>query len=1041
MSHLLIQQYLNELRDLRKLSGTTRESVVREAFKGLLKEWGRAFDVVFVPEYEITTPTKERRYVDGALLHALRVPFGYWEAKDEKDDLDAEIETKFRRGYPRDNIIFEDSTQAVLIQNRSEVMRCSVEDVEKLEKLLQLFFGYERAEVKKFRTAVEQFKADLPAVLESLRTMIETAQRTNPTFAKAAQRFLAHAHDAINPSLTEADVREMLIQHILTEDIFSKVFGEDDFHRQNNVAKALYALEATFFTGDLKKRTLRGLDAYYSAIRSAAAEISSHQQKQTFLKVIYENFYKVYNPKAADRLGVVYTPNEIVRFMIESADWLCEKHFDRNLIDPDVQILDPATGTGTFISELLEHFRGQTKKLKHKYADELHANEVAILPYYVANLNIEATYAAITGEYAEFRNLCFVDTIDNVAGLRKYAGHQHELFGSTSEENVERIKRQNRRKISVIIGNPPYNANQLNENENNKNREYNEIDKRIKETYIASSTAQKTKLYDMYARFFRWASDRLAENGVLAFVTNRSFIDSRTFDGFRAEVAKEFNGVWIIDLGGDVRANPKLSGTKHNVFGIQTGVAISFMVKRAKAKGCRIFYARRPEMETADEKLAYLASAKFGSIAASPAIGDRVFEEIQPDTKNSWLKVAESDFDSLIPLATKASKSAKRPTQQKAIFGLFANGIKTNRDEWVYAFDRSTLDARVNFFFEALKRHCAQRGKVSFDTAIKWSQDLKVKVARSPEAAEKRGRRVQSLWRPFVKKEYWADQTLSDRLTEYHFRYYGPDLESPNVGFIFSVGMRGDASFIATDVPPNYDMFVPNVGLLVCLSRYDANGERSDNVSDWALSQFRARYQPGRAKRDRPITKKSIMHYVYGVLHDPGYREKYAENLKREFPRIPFYDDFWRWAEWGEALMDLHIGYESVAPFPLKRSDTPDEAARHTRLQPKPMLKADSEAGTIELDSETLLSGIPAEAWDYKVGSRSALEWILDQYKEKKPKDPTIRAKFNTYRFNDYKEHVIDLLARVATVSVETVRITEEMREYHATRVAVGGTG
>jgi predicted helicase len=458
MSQILIQQYLNQLQDLRKTSGTTRESVVREAFKDLLKGWARSHDLIFIPEYEIETKTKDRRYVDGALLHELRVPFGYWEAKDEKDDLDAEIDLKFRRGYPQDNIIFEDSIQAALIQDRQEVMRCKVDNIAQLEKLLALFFAYERAEIAEFRNAVQQFRTDLPAVLSALRDMIEQAHADNADFRKASQKFLKHAQDAINPSLSAADVREMLIQHILTEEIFSKVFGEDDFHRENNVAKELYALEETFFTGALKKRTLRGLDPYYAAIRSAAAQISSHHEKQTFLKVIYENFYKVYNIKAADRLGVVYTPNEVVRFMIESADWLCEKHFRKNLIDRDVEILDPATGTGTFICELLEHFRGQPIQLKRKYREELHANEVAILPYYVANLNIEATYAALTGDYLEYPNLCFVDALDNVAGLRKYVGHMDDLFGSVSEENVGRIRRQNNRKISVIIGNPPYNA-------------------------------------------------------------------------------------------------------------------------------------------------------------------------------------------------------------------------------------------------------------------------------------------------------------------------------------------------------------------------------------------------------------------------------------------------------------------------------------------------------------------------------------------------------------------------------------------------------
>jgi len=564
MSQQLIARYLNDLADLRRVSGEVRESVVREAFKTLLKDWGRAKHLIFVPEYRL--PTRERREVDGALLYELRVPFGYWEAKDEDDDLDREIEKKIRRGYPQDNIVFEDSLKAVLIQNRREVMRCPVDDPGQLEKLLRLFFSHEPEAITEFRKAVAQFKADLPAVLGALRAMIERNEAENPAFHAAAVRFLKHAQETINPSVTAADVREMLIQHILTEEIFSHVFDNADFHRQNNVARELYQLEETFFTGAVKRQTLEGLRSYYAAIRSAAALVSSHREKQTFLKVVYENFYKVYNPKAADRLGVVYTPSEIVHFMVESADWLCQHHFGKQLIDRNVEILDPAAGTGTFIAELIEHFRGQPAKLKYKYREELHANEVAILPYYVANLNIEATYAALTGEYEEYPNLCFVDTLDNVGGLR-VRGRQGDLLGALSDENIARIKRQNSRKISVIIGNPPYNANQLNENENNKNRTYPAIDARIKETYIAASTAQKTKLYDMYARFFRWASDRIDENGIIAFVSNRSFIEKATFDGFRETVGEEFSEIWVVDLGGDVRDDPRLSGTRNNVTG------------------------------------------------------------------------------------------------------------------------------------------------------------------------------------------------------------------------------------------------------------------------------------------------------------------------------------------------------------------------------------------------------------------------------------------------------------------------------------------
>jgi len=1041
MSQVLIQQYLNQLDVLKRVSGTHRESVVREAFKDLLKGWGRQHDLVFIPEYKLDSATKDTRFVDGALLHELRVPFGYWEAKDDKDDIDDEIAFKFKRGYPQDNIVFEDSTQAVLIQHRAEVMRCSVTDVKALEKLLRLFFAYERAEIADFRQAVAQFKTDLPAVLTALRDMIEAQHGGNAAFRDASSAFLKHAQEAINPSLSAADVREMLIQHILTEEIFSKVF-DSEFHRDNNVARKLYELEATFFTGGLKKATLKGLEAYYAAIRAAAAQIGSHHEKQTFLKVIYENFYKVYNAKAADRLGVVYTPNEIVRFMIEGADWLCEKHFGRNLIDKNVEILDPATGTGTFVCELLEHFRGQPAKLKHKYAEELHANEVAILPYYVANLNIEATYAAITGEYAEFKNLCFVDTLDNVGLHTAAAGVTHDLFGSVSEENVARIKRQNGRRISVVIGNPPYNANQANENDNNKNREYPQIDARIKQTYIAESTAQKTKLYDMYARFFRWASDRLAADGVLAFVTNRSFIDSRTFDGFRKTVAQEFSEAYVADLGGDVRANPKLSGTKHNVFGIQTGVAISYFVKRQGAAGktkkdkaaCRVFYVRRPEMETAEEKLAWLGSARASALA---------FEEVRPDGKGNWLNLTQNDFEDLLPVALKGSKEAGRTPNAKCIFQLFSLGVVTARDEWVYDKSSAVLEEKVRGLIEAYNGDVARAalapsGRLSnteLGTAIKWSRAVKNDLQKGLIYQFDQDQILEAEYRPFVRESLYFDRRLNE--VQYKLPAIFDGQPNPTIAFL-CVDSSNPLAALAVDRPFDYCLLKKGNGGTQSLPRWalGPNGTRIDNITDWALEQFQQHYQPGPARKPATITKEAIFHYVYAVLHDPVYRETYAQNLKREFPRIPLYGGnsgrtlaaFEQWAAWGARLMALHIGYESVEPFALKRIDVPDEKVRAAGQHPKPVLKSDVDAGRILIDSETTLTGVPPEAWAYRLGNRSAIDWVLDQHKEKKPKDPTIRARFDTYRFKDHKERVIDLLARVVAVSVETVGIVEGMK-------------
>jgi len=1031
MSQLLINDYLKQLDLIKKISGSSRETIVREAFKDLLKAWGKQHGLVFLAEYPLKTATKTNIAVDGALLHELRMPLGYWEAKDADDDLDAEVSKKFKKGYPQDNIIFSDDTLAVLWQNRQEVLRCDMTDTQALSRLLKLFFSFERPEIASFRAAVEQFKTDLPAVLAALRDMIAREHDQNPGFRAAETKFLTHAQEAINPALTDADVREMLIQHILTEEIFAKVFDDSDFHQHNNVARELYALEAEFFTGALKKQTLKGLETYYAAIRAAAAQISSHSEKQTFLKVIYENFYKVYNAKAADRLGVVYTPNEIVRFMIDGADWLTEKHFGKNLIDRDVDILDPATGTGTFICELLEHFRGQPAKLKHKYLHELHANEVAILPYYVANLNIEATYAAISGSYEEFPSLCFVDTLDNVGLHTSARGVNADLFGSVSEENVARIKRQNGKRISVIIGNPPYNAWQANYNDKNQNRGYADIDRRIKQTYIAEGTAQnQIGVYDMYARFFRWASDRLNENGVLAFVTNRSFIESRTFDGFRKTVAQEFSDIYVVDLGGDVRANPKLSGTKHNVFGIQTGVAISFMVKRTSSSKdktpARVYYLRRPEMESAEEKLSFLANNTARNLS---------FDEVQPDRAHNWVSLGKDDFNDFLPLIGKEAKAAQSKRQERAIFKLFSAGIKTQRDEWVYDFDPAALTKKMTFFS---KRYESARQGISAAslTEIKWDRELNKYRERGIQKQFDPNAVTKSLYRPFCKSAFYFDRHFNGMVYQWASIFPTPAAENL-VCFYTQPGSQ--KPFMVGAADGICDLHVVGAAAAAeCLPlfRYDQSGNRVDNITDWALKQFTAHYKEAAstgsartgAGKVKKITKEAIFHYCYAVLHDPLYREKYAQNLKREFPRIPFYADFYQWAAWGEALMALHIGYETLAPFALTRTDTPDEKARAAGLPPKALLRADADSGSIALDSETTLRGIPADAWLYKLGNRSALDWVLDQYKEKKPKDPTIREKFDTYRFADYKEKVVDLLMRVTTVSVETVRMTQAMR-------------
>jgi len=1024
MSQLLIQGYFNELDRIRAASGATRETVVREAFKDLLKSWGRQHDLVFIAEHEHITPAKDRCYVDGALLHEIRVPFGYWEAKDTSDKLDEEIEKKKRKGYPQDNIIFEDSRTAVLIQDRQEVLRCEMTDAPQLQKLIRLFFAHERKEIAEFRKAVEQFKTDLPAVLDALRSKIEDAHAHNAAYQAAEEKFLKHAQETINPTLGTADVREMLIQHILTEEIFAKVFDDSEFHTHNNIAKELYALEGTFFTGGLKRQTLKALEPYYSAIRASAAQITSHAEKQTFLKVIYENFYKVYNVNAADRLGVVYTPNEIVRFIIHGADWLCRKHFDRGLIDKNVEILDPATGTGTFITELIEHFRGDREKLLHKYREELHANEVAILPYYVANLNIEATFAAVTGDYEEFANLCFVDTLDNTVPLGLRAGHQHELFGSFSEENIKRVKRQNARKISVILGNPPYNANQRNENDNNKNREYPKIDALIKSTYVKNSSAQKTKSFDMYVRFFRWASDRLDINGdgIIAFVTNRSFVDKHTLDGFRKTVCKDFNEIYVVDLKGDARTSGERRKRQGgNIFEdkIRVGIAISFFVRRRGAKGCKIFYEEVADYTDAEQKADFIATKP---------VWKRNFRELSIDKSGNWLHGVTPEFEAMLPVASKKTRRAKNKSQERAIFKLYSLGVSTNRDEYVYDVDRKRLTAKAKYLVKSYAE--TPPGTEDFPTHLKWSRNLKRRFRQGLREPYDQHQIVRASYRPFVSRWLYFSPLFIDEPGA-SLSMFPPDADNTAICFR-DVGSRTEQCVLAVKGVADLH-FGAAIDAYQQVPRFVyVDGEAIDNVTDWAFNRFVEHYEKGKGRRTRPITKDGIFQYVYAVLHDPVYRERYADDLLRELPRVPLYPDFWAWADYGEALIGLHTAYESSPPYDLTRVDVPDARARAAGLSPRPILKSQKEQGKILIDSETTLSGIPSVAWTYVLGNRCALDWVLDQYKEKTPRDPVIREKFNTYRFSDHKEEVVELLRRVTTVSVETMRILKALRALHA---------
>ncbi len=1027
MSQLYIQEYYNEYDQTVKFAKTANEDTIKGCFCNLLNRYADDRNLRVVREVFVLGTTGKNVKPDGILRNSWGLDIGYWESKDEKDSLDEEIDIKIKKGYPLTNILFEDSQSAVLFQNGQLVGRANVHEPAQLDRLIVSFIEFKREIIRKFEAALEIFKTDIPKILVAIRVQIDIKSKNNQPYLDAFEEFHDLCKTEINPAITADDIREMMIQHILTADIFNRVFDEPDFHRHNNIARKLEELIEKLFTYPERKTLLGNIEHFYGTIHEAASGIPDHHEKQKFLKVLYENFYKVYNPKAADRLGVVYTPNEIVKFMVESTDYLLHKHFGKTLASKNVEILDPATGTGTFICEIIEHIPKQY--LLDKYKNELLANEVAILPYYIANLNIEYSYKQKMGAFEEFPNLCFVDTLDNTAALG-YEGKQGTLFGISSE-NAKRICEQNNKKISVVIGNPPYNAKQPNYNYQNSNKRYFEIDKRIKDTYVKNGTAQtQYMLYDPYVRFFRWASDRINDGGIICFITNNKFLHGCAFNGFRKCIQTEFDSAYFIDLGGNIHDLSGLDGIflneKHTIFGVSAavGISIAFLIKQ-KCKvndKCNIFYALPCNIRaTRKEKFEFLKSNPLHQIN---------FQAITPDKNHHWIDLVNNDWEHLIPLIDKLVKSQKG---QCALFKTFSLGIETKSDHWMYDYSSELLKNKVKYFIEqyeiSMNMSNISDSKIKFNVKLDKCRQKRLHISFNHSQVSG------CIYRPFTYLMFYCDKYLTGRT----FKWSKIRHTTSENKIICISGSAHANQFLSLSSKYYVDLnCLPGGCQNIPLFRFDEAGNPIDNLTDWGLKEFQKHY------KDKTISREQIFHYCYAVLHNPAYRKKYAQNLKCDFPRIPFYKDFSLWSQWGKQLMELHIGFEAAAPFGLQLVEAPRQPSRPKQTTSFPAvtepgtltdyvpklkvkLKADKEHGTIELDEMTSLTGIPAEAWEYKLGNRSALEWILDQYKEKKPSDPTIAELFNTYRFADYKDKVIDLLQRVCTVSVETMKIVHDM--------------
>ena len=1013
-THKPIKNYYAELREYDSI-GAEHEGAVRTAFQNLLQHYSRQADLILVCEKTHYTPEKRRITPDGEIVDTFGLPYGYWEAKDTQDDLYTEANKKFAAGYSTKNIVVQSPTHALLYQHGQLQLDLDITEPSNLVHVLQTFFAYQEENISAWHTAVSEFKETVPELGEKLAALIETEHQNNPQFQKAFINFHEQCQTSINPNLSIAAVEEMLIQHLLTERIFRTVFNNRDFTRRNIIAREIEnvidALTSQTFD---RNQFLQSLDPFYVAIEQTAATITDFSQKQGFLNTVYEQFFQGFSVKVADTHGIVYTPQPIVDFMVKSVEHILNTEFNRSLSDNGVNIIDPFVGTGNFIVRIMQEL--DAIALERKYtADppELQCNEVMLLPYYIASLNIEHEFYTATNRYVPYEGLCLVDTFELAED------RQMQLF---TADNTARVEKQKKSEMFVIIGNPPYNMGQVNANDNNKNRKYETMDKRIAGTYAKDSRAtNRNKLYDPYVKAIRWASDRIGDEGIVAFVTNNGFLDGVAFDGMRKHLAEDCDAIYILDLGGNVRENPKLSGNTHNVFGIQVGVSINFFIKKSAVrtdhKSTKVFYARVDEFWRKEEKYHYLNSKQhYRNID---------WQQIIPDSRYTWLTEGlHAEFDTFIPMGTKQARSEKGEAVD-VIYKTYGIGVNTNRDAWVYNFNREVLTQNINGMIQTYNTEVARWAQrtdqnanlddfvVSDDTVIKWSRNLKRELQRNKVAEFAEHKLRNSHYRPFTKSHLFFDRIMNNEVAYFPTIFPISETEKENRVICVS-GISSNKPFqtLVVDVIP--DLHLTGDSQSFPFYTYDEDGtNRRENITDWALTEFRSHYN------DDTITKWDIFHYNYGLLHHPTYREKYEANLKRDLPHIPFAKDFWGFAKAGARLADLHVNYESQPEYDelnfIQNPDVPLDW--HVEK-----MKLSKDKTSLIYNDFLTINGIPEKTYDYRLGNRSALEWIINQYCVKIDKRSGI---VNDPNRADDPQYILKLIGKVITVSLETVKVVE----------------
>lgn len=863
--------------------------------------------------------------------------------------------------------------------------------------------------------------------------------------------FLKGLQKNINPSVDGPQAIEMLAQHLITRPVFDALFAEYQFVKNNPVSCSMQTmiglLEGKGLTKDLEV-----LDKFYDSVKQNVSGIDNLEGKQSIIKTLYEKFFKGAFPKTVEQLGIVYTPVECVDFIIRSVNDILKQEFDTSLTEENVHILDPFVGTGTFITRLLQSGLIKKEDMERKYRNEIHCNEIVLLAYYVADVNIESVFHDLTQrkDYLLYDGICLTDTFQlNETG-------DNDIFSQLFPVNSERVIKQKKAPIRVVIGNPPYSTGQKSANDDAQNLKYPILDARIENTYAKHTSAMKRSLYDSYIKAFRWASDRINANGnkdggIVAFISNGAWLDGNAQDGMRKCFEEEFSSIYVLNLRGNQRTSGELSrkeGGKIFGSGSRTPIAITFLVKNPKAENKKavIHYHDIGDYLSREDKLKMVKA--FRSLGAEKID----WQIIEPNKKHDWINQRDGFFDNLILLGS------KEKDYNNLIFTKYSSGIATSRDAWVYNFSDDRLCSNMNKMIEVYNKEVDllikdENYKLCTDPSkIKWAQNLLKDAENGIKHTFVKNIRI-GIYRPFLKENIYFDRPFS--WSHYLQESFFPSLETKNLIICVSgVGASKGFSTVISNCISNYDTLEKCVSFP--LYWYEDNTEkkearqltlfedksstdqyiRHDGVSDWILKEVRSRY--GGAKN---ITKEHIFYYVYGLLHSEEYRTRFADDLRKSLPRIPIVEkveDFMAFYKAGKALAELHLNYEEVEPYPGVTVDETgtkqDEYAYYTveKMRFVTGVKAKDKPNTILYNGHIVVKNIPQEAYDYVVNGKSAIEWIMERYQVTIDKESLIKNDPNDWsREHEKPRYILDLLLSVINVSVQTVAIVKSLPALH----------